>query len=162
MPITKDQLFEKFDELEIKTTTVEHQALHSVEESQALRGQIPGGHTKNLFLKCKKGSLWLIVALETTKVDLKMLFKTLQTGRFSFGSSDLLYETLGVYPGSVTPFALINDKSGDVQVVLDLNMMKFDVLNFHPLENTFTTSIKRDDLVKFLEEIEHSPKILEL
>ncbi len=162
MPTTKDELFEYFDQLGIETITYEHEALHTVEASQALRGQIPGGHTKNLFLKSKKQDLWLVVALETTQVDLKTLHKVLETGRFSFGRPELLFETLGVRPGSVTPFSLINDTKLKVQVVLDKGMMAYELLNFHPLENRYTTTISRDNLVKFIEATGHQPLFLDL
>ena len=116
-----------------------------------MRGQIPGGHTKNLFLRDKKYALYLVVALEDAEIELKGLHRQLgASGRFSFGSADLLREVLGVEPGAVTPFGAINDTQGRVTVVLDAAMMEHDTLNYHPLVNTMTTSIARDDLVKFL------------
>ena len=114
-----------------------------------MRGQIPGGHTKNLFLRDKKHALFLVVAEEDAEIDLKGLHRLLgASGRFSFGSSDLLREVWGVEPGAVTPFGAINDTAGRVTVVLDAAMMEHATLNFHPLVNTMTTSIARDDLVK--------------
>ena len=118
MPATPDDLFAFLDRLGIAHQTVTHPPLFTVEESQALRGQIPGGHTKNLFLKDKKGTLFLVVALEDALIDLKSLHRRLgATGRFSFGSADLMHQTLGVVPGSVTPFGLINDTGVQVTVV---------------------------------------------
>jgi Ala-tRNA(Pro) deacylase len=160
MPTTPEQLFAALDALGIAHKTVKHPPLFTVEQSQALRGQIPGGHTKNLFLRDKKQELYLVVALEDAAIDLKGLHRLLgATGRFSFGSSDLLREVWGVEPGAVTPFGAINDIQGRVTVVLDTAMMEQETLNYHPLVNTMTTSIKRDDLVKFLESTGHLPRI---
>src|ERR1700694_3038640 len=119
MPATPDELFAFLDRLGIAHRTATHPALFTVEQSRALRGQIPGGHTKNLFLKDKKGALFLISALEDAVIELKSLHNHLGAARFSFGSADLLRETLGVEPGAVTPFAAINDKAGRIGIVLD-------------------------------------------
>jgi Ala-tRNA(Pro) deacylase len=160
METTPDQLFAALDALGIAHSTIKHPPLFTVEQSQALRGQIPGGHTKNLFLRDKKYELYLVVAEEDAAIDLKGLHRLLgANGRFSFGSADLLREVWGVEPGAVTPFGAINDRAGRVTVVLDAAMMAHDTLNFHPLVNTMTTSIKRDDLVKFLVSTGHEPRI---
>jgi Ala-tRNA(Pro) deacylase len=160
MPLTPDELFAALDRLGIPHRTVKHPPLFTVEQSRALRGQIPGGHTKNLFLRDKKHAIYLVVALENSEIDLKSLHRRLgASGRFSFGSSDLMQEVLGVAPGAVTPFGVINDNEGRVTVVLDAPMMEHATLNYHPLDNTMTTSIARDDLVKFLESTGHSPRI---
>ena len=160
MPKTPDQLFAALDALAIKHTTVKHPPLFTVEQSRALRGQIPGGHTKNLFLRDKKHALFLVVAEEEADIDLKGLHRLLgANGRFSFGSSDLLREVWGVEPGAVTPFGAMNDTAGRVTVVLDKAMLAHATLNFHPLVNTMTTSIARDDLIRFLESTGHSPRI---
>ncbi len=160
MTATSDDLFAFLDRLGIKHASVRHAPLFTVEQSRALRGTIPGGHTKNLFLKDKKGALFLVVALEDDAIDLKGLHRLLDaSGRFSFGSPELLRETLGVEPGSVTPFGAMNDAARRVQVVLDAAMMRHDLLNYHPLINTMTTSIGGDDLVRFLEATGHPPRI---
>jgi Ala-tRNA(Pro) deacylase len=160
MSKTPDQLFVALDALGIKYSTVKHPPLFTVEQSRNLRGQIAGGHTKNLFLRDKKYAIYLVVTLEDADIDLKGLHRQLgATGRFSFGSADLMREVLGVEPGSVTPFGAINDTAGRVSVVLDSAMMEHETLNYHPLVNTMTTSIKRDDLVKFLESTGHIPRI---
>ena len=160
MPANPDQLFAALDALAIKYTTVKHPPLFTVEQSRALRGQIPGGHTKNLFLRDKKHALFLVVAEEEADIDLKGLHRLLgANGRFSFGSSDLLREVWGVEPGAVTPFGAMNDTAGRVTVVLDHAMLAHATLNFHPLVNTMTTSIARDDLIRFLESTGHSPRI---
>ena len=160
MAAAPDELFAYLDRLSIGHKTVSHPPLFTVEESRALRGQIPGAHTKNLFLRDKKGAAFLVVALEDAAIELKSLHRRLgASGRFSFGSAALMAELLGVEPGSVTPFAAINDTACRVAVVLDAAMMAREVLNFHPLRNTATTTIARDGLVKFLEATGHRPRI---
>jgi Ala-tRNA(Pro) deacylase len=160
MTTTPDQLLAYLDSLGIKHSTVKHPPLFTVEQSRALRGQIPGAHTKNLFLRDKKYAIYLVVALENAEIDLKGLHRQLDAnGRFSFGASDLLREVWGVEPGAVTPFGAINDRDGRVTVVLDAAMMEYETLNYHPLVNTMTTAIARDDLVKFLEATGHRPRI---
>ena len=160
MPASPEDLFAFLDRLGIKHSTVTHPPLFTVEQSRALRGQIPGGHTKNLFLKDKKDAIFLVVALEDARIDLKSLHRRLEAnGRFSFGSPRLLQELWGVPPGAVTPFGAINDTEGRVTVVLDAAMMQHEVLNYHPLVNTRTTTIARADLIKFLEATGHLPRI---
>ena len=160
MPKSPAELFAALDALSITHTTVKHPPLFTVEQARGLRGKVPGGHTKNLFLRDKKSVLYLVVALEDALIELKGLHRLLGAiGRFSFGSADLLREVWGVAPGSVTPFGAINDAEGRVTVVLDAAMMEHELLNYHPLDNTMTTSIKREDLVKFLESTGHPPRI---
>src|SRR6476659_5894192 len=147
MPATPDELFAALDRLGIAHPTVSHPPLFTVEQSQSLRGSIAGGHTKNLFLRDKKGALYLVTALEDAAIELKSLHRRLgAAGRFSFGSAELLGEAPGVAPGAVTPFAAINDTAGRVRVVLDAALMAHAVINCHPLVNTMTTPIARDDL----------------
>ena len=161
MPATPDDLFAFLDRLGIAHRTAAHPPLFTVEQSQALRGTIPGAHTKNLFLRDKKGALFLVTALEDAVIELKSLHRLLgASGRFSFGSAALLLETLGVEPGAVTPFAALNDTQARVSVVLDAAMMGHALLNYHPLRNTMTTAIARDDLVRFLDATGHPPRIL--
>ncbi len=162
MPITRDQLFHRLDQLAIKTTTVEHAAVFTVEESDRLHRDITGGHTKNLFLKDAKGGLWLIVAEAHAIVDLKLLHKVLGAPRFSFGNADLLESVLGVSPGSVTALAVVNDTEQRVSVVVDRTLMGYEKINCHPLTNTATTSIGRDDLIKFMRASGHEPRMIAL
>lgn len=160
MTSTPDQLFAYLDSLGIAHPTVSHPPLFTVEQSQALRGKIPGGHTKNLFLRDKKQAVYLVTTLEDAVIDLKGLHRVLgASGRFSFGSTELLQELLGVAPGSVTPFGVINDSAARVTMVLDAALMEHAIINAHPLTNTMTTSIAREDLVKFLEATGHPPRI---
>jgi Ala-tRNA(Pro) deacylase len=160
MPATPADLFAYLDRLGIAHTTVTHAPLFTVEQSRALRGQIAGGHTKNLFLADKKGALFLVSALEDAAIDLKSLHGRLGASRFSFGSPDLMRATLGIEPGAVTPFAAINDTAGRVAVVLDAAMMRHERINFHPLDNAMTTAIARDDLVRFLTATGHPPRLM--
>jgi Ala-tRNA(Pro) deacylase len=162
MAATPADLFAFLDSLGIAHASVSHPPLFTVEQSQALRGAIPGGHTKNLFLKDKRGSLFLVTALEDARIDLKRLHLRLDAGRLSFGAAELLQEVWGVPPGAVTPFGAINDLAGRVTVALDTAMMQRDMLNFHPLDNTMTTTIASGDLVRFLEAAGHTPRILAL
>ncbi len=162
MPATRDDLFERLASLGIAVTTVEHPAVFTVEESAALHRQIPGGQTKNLFLKDAKDNLWLVVAESHTPVDLKALHKQLGSARFSFGKPELLLEVLGVTPGSVTALAVINDTAGRVSVVVDAALMRYGHINCHPLVNTATTSVPRDGLLAFLRDTGHEPRIVAL
>lgn len=156
-------LFALFARLGIQTTTHEHPAVFTVAESRHVKESIPGGHTKNLFLKDKKGRLFLVVALGDAVIDLKRLHELIgASGRLSFGSAELLEEVWGVRPGSVTPFGALFDTALRVTVVLDRAMLEHDILNYHPLENTATTSIHRDDLIRFLQATGHPPVIVAL
>ncbi len=160
MPASRADLFAMLDRLGAKTATTEHPPLHTVEESQALRGEIAGGHTKNLFLKDKKDQVFLVVAEEDAAIDMKSLHKRIGSARLSFGKPELLMELLGVVPGSVTPFGVINDSAGRVSVILDAALLRHTQLNFHPLENVATTTIGRDDFLAFLRHAGHAPQVL--
>ena len=160
MPATRQDLLARLAVLGIATRTVDHEAVFTVAESARLAPELPGGHTKNLFLKDRKGALFLVVALGRAHIDLKSLHRVLGCDRLSFGKPELLMEVLGVPPGSVTPFALINDTACRVTVVLDAGMMCHETLNFHPLENTASTNIKRDDLEAFIRACGHEPRAI--
>jgi len=162
MPASRQDLFARLAELGIETHTVEHPPVFTVAESSQLEREMPGAHTKNLFLKDVDGALFLVVAMTTTRVDLKTLAKTLRTGRFSFGKPELLLTTLGVPPGSVTVLAVINDPGQRVSIVVDAELMQHDTINCHPLENTATTSIARDDLLRFIRACGHQPRVVAL
>ncbi|MER0239701.1 prolyl-tRNA synthetase associated domain-containing protein [Fulvimarina sp. MAC8] len=150
MAMTRGDLMEFFAEHDIVVTTVDHPALFTVEESRAVRGEIPGAHTKNLFLKDKKGKIFLVVAEEETDVALKTLHKRIGgSGRLSFASADQMRELLGVEPGSVTAFGVVNDNDHVVNVVLDESLGAYDIVNGHPLTNTATTSLRYEDLLRF-------------
>jgi Ala-tRNA(Pro) deacylase len=161
-PCTRQDLFDHLAELAIETRTVEHEPMFTVADSSKLERELPGAHTKNLFLKDEDGLLFLVVALASTRVDLKRLAKMLPAGRFSFGKPELLLETLGVLPGSVTAFAVINDRRQRVHLIFDAELLKHDTINCHPLDNTATTNIARDDLLRFIRDCGHEPRILTL
>ena len=161
MVMTRDGLLARLDDLGIATETFDHAPVFTVEEARIHCGHLPGGHCKSLFLKDKKGRLWLIVALDSQPIDLKSLSKALGAARLSFGKPDLLHETLGVTPGSVTPFALINDVALRVSVVLDAAMMAMDKLNYHPLTNEATTAITPQGLHELIVSFGHRPRIFD-
>jgi Ala-tRNA(Pro) deacylase len=162
MPKSPDELFARLTELGIETKTYTHPPLFTVEESQRLRGDLPGGHCKSLFFKDKKDKYWLVVTLEDRPVDIKQLEGRLGSARLSFARPERLMEVLGVIPGSVTPFALINDNERQVTVILDKQMLDRDPLNYHPLHNAATTAIAPADLLSFIKACGHEPRIVEL
>ena len=157
-----DGLIAYLEGLGIATTTVTHPPLYTVEDSKALRGHLAGGHCKNLFLRNKKGHMWLVVCPEDLVLDLKNLGDRIGAGRVSFGSPERLMAHLGVLPGAVTPFAVINDADRRVHVVLDESLMAESLLNFHPLVNDQTTAIAPADLMKFFDAVDHRPVVISL
>jgi Ala-tRNA(Pro) deacylase len=157
----RQALFVKLDELTIGHTTHEHRAVFTVEESAEIKRNLPGGHTKNLFLKDKQGQLFLISALGDTSIPVNKLHRVLECKRLSFGKPDLLFEHLGVLPGSVTFFSIMNDLENQVKLVLDKALFDHDIVNFHPMENTATTAVNSDDLLTFAKAVDHDPVILD-
>src|SRR3990167_1862350 len=155
--LSPQQLFAKLDALGIAQHTVEHRPVFTVEEAKALRGNLPGHHIKNLFLRNKKEEMWLVGALEDRAVDLQRLGEALGAGRLSFGSPDRLRRHLGVEPGSVTPFALVNDEARVVRLALDRSLIEGGPVNAHPLVNTMTTAITPADLLRLFEATGHTP-----
>lgn len=163
MPKTPDDLFALLDTLGIGVTTKSHPPLFTVADSQSMRGEIEGGHTKNLFLKDKKDSYFLVTVQEDAAVDLKQIHHLIgASSRVSFGKPEALMELLGVVPGSVSIFGLVNDGAGKVKVVLDSALMQNELINAHPLTNEATTTIARDDLLKFVAATGHEPVILKV
>jgi Ala-tRNA(Pro) deacylase len=162
-PVTPDELLARLGALGIRTTTHAHPPVFTVEEAQAHKGDLPGAHTKNLFLRDKKGRMWLLVAAHDREVDLRAVAASLgASGRLSFGSEERLMRYLGVTPGSVTPFAVVNDHGGAVTVVLDAGLRELELWNAHPLDNARTTAIRREDLLRALEAWGHPPSWVEL
>ena len=155
------QLLDRLTALGIAHRTVEHPPVFTVEQAKALRGDLPGHHIKNLFLRNKKEEMWLVEALEARPVDLRRLGDELGAGRLSFGSPDRLRRTLGVEPGSVTPLALINDEARVVRLALDRGLAEGGPINAHPLVNSMTTSLSPGDLLRFLEATGHPPRWLD-
>ncbi len=162
MAVTSEQLFERLAGLGIATKTTHHPPLHTVAESQSLRGELPGGHVKNLFLRDKKRRLWLVTVLEDRPIDLKALRRRIGAqGTLSFGSAELLAEVLGVEAGAVTPFGVINDTERRVTVILDRALLARDPVNCHPLVNHMTTAIAPDALLRFLDACGHRAQIVD-
>ncbi|MFO1112860.1 MAG: YbaK/EbsC family protein [Rhodospirillales bacterium] len=161
-PATEAELFARLQQLGLPVATHRHPPVFTVAEARMLRGALPGQHTKNLFLKDKKGVLWLVVADEERAVDLKALRHRIGAAPLSFASAEVLRARLGVEPGSVTPFALINDAQAAVRVVLDAGIMAADILGFHPLANTATTAISPDGLIAFIRSCGHEPLLVAL
>ena len=155
------QLFARLDALGIAHRTVEHPPVFTVEQAKALRGDLPGHHIKNLFLRNRKEEMWLVVALEDRAVDLKRLGEVLGAGKLSFGSPDRLRRTLGVEPGSVTPLALANDTAGAVRLALDRGLADGQPVNAHPLVNTMTTALSLDGLHRLFAATGHEPRWLD-
>lgn len=163
MPKSKEDLLAFLSELGIDVTTVSHPPLHTVADSQALRGEISGGHTKNLFLRDRKERLFLLTVGEEAEIDLKQIHTVIgASGKVSFGKPEQLMAHLGVTPGAVTAFGVVNDVEGVVTIVFDEALMEHDVINAHPLTNDATTSISRDDLLRFVRATGHEPLILKL
>ena len=160
-PKTPADLFAFFDAHGIAHSTLEHPAVFRVEEGQEIKAALPGAHTKNLFLKDAKDQLWLISALGETRIDLKRLPATIGSARLSFGREEVLYDALGVRPGSVTLFALINDEARRVSVVLDKALFAHETVNFHPLTNTATTAVSQDGMMAFLSALGVRPQIVD-
>ena len=157
----RDRLLAWMGERGIDQTTHDHPAVFRVEEGLELKAAMPGAHTKNLFLKDKKGRLWLVSARQDTAIDLKSLHRVIGADRLSFGNEALLYETLGVRPGSVTALGLINDADRRVTFVLDRRLAEAEIVNFHPLTNTATTCLTHAAFRRFLAEIGREPIVVD-
>ena len=147
---TPERLLKALADLGLKTSTLYHEAVFRVGEGDDIKAGLPGAHTKNLFLKDDKGQLWLISAEQSTAINLKTLPKVIGSGRLSFGSEERLYAALGVRPGSVTALALINDAEKKVKFLLDKALYDADLVNFHPLTNTATTTLSQLDFRTFI------------
>src|SRR3569833_2052743 len=156
-----EALFAFLDAHGIAHRTLEHPAVFRVDEGHDIKAALPGGHTKNLFLKDGKGQLWLVCALGETRIDLKKLPDVIGAARLSFGSAELMQEVLGVAPGSVTLFALINDAGRRIKLVLDSAMLKPEPINFHPLTNTATTAISQEGLRAFLKALDITAQVVD-
>ncbi len=162
VPATSANLFDRLSDLGIDTQTVDHPPAFTVEDGEEHVGDLPGVHTKNLFLCDAKKKMWLITAPWDRDINLKALPPVIGSKRLSFGSADRLMRVLGVTPGSVSPFCLINDHDHQVEMVLDAWMVEQEVINAHPLINTQTTSIAMHDLLKFIRACGHEPLIVDL
>lgn len=163
MPATPEELFALLDKLGIKTATISHEAVFTVAESDKLHREVEGGHTKNLFVKDKKDNYFLIVAEASAQIPINRVHPLIGAkSRVSFANAERLMEFLGVEPGSVTAFAPMNDHGNRVKVIIDAPLLRHDAINCHPLKNTMTTTISRQDLLNFLEHVAHVPEIVDL
>ncbi len=162
MPLTPEELLARLDAAGIATSTVHHPPVFTVEEAKRHRGELAGGHVKNLFLRNKKGAMWLVVAAEDRPIDLKQLGARLGIGNLSFASPERLATYLGVIPGAVTPFAVVNDTGLAVGVILDRELLAHERVHCHPLTNAMTTAIAPADLIAFLGSTGHAPRIEDL
>jgi len=162
IPTKPDSLLKLLDELGISYELHHHEAAFTVRESAHLKDHIAGVHCRNLFLRDKKKAMFLVVAANETEIDLKKLENLLGSARLSFGSAERLWEHLGIYPGAVCPFTVINDPDHHVKVVLDASIMPHGLMNVHPLDNTKTVSVSPQDLLKFFVHTGHEPLILDL
>jgi len=162
LPTSPAQLLQRLADLGLTCETTTHPPVFTVEESKAHRGTLDGGHCKNLFMKDKKGQLWLLVCDEDRQIDPKVIRHVIGAAHLSFGKPELLFEVLGVEPGSVTPFSAINDTKKQVNVVIDASLMDHAAIHFHPLINTMTTRIKPADLVSFLAAVHQPPAVVNL
>ncbi len=162
LPTSPESLMAQLESLEIDYVLHSHEAVYTVEESEKIDADIPGTHCRNLFLRDKKKKNFLVVLQNATEVDIKKLPAVIGSDRLSFGSADRLWEYLGVRPGSVCPFSIVNDTEGQVKIFLDKSMMETDLVNYHPLLNTMTVSLKPADLIKFIESTGHEAHIVDL
>lgn len=162
-PKTDKDLFQFLDGLGIAHSTKEHAPVFTVAESVALRDEIPGGHTKNLFVKDKKDNYFLMTVEEHATIDLKTIHTVIgAASKVSFGKPEKLMEYLGVIPGAVTAFGVINDTGRQVTMIVDADLMEYDTINCHPLRNDATTSIGSKDLLRFIEATGHEPLVLKV
>lgn len=162
MPTAPEELLARLDSLGIPYALHHHKAFFTVAEGLEAERDMEGVHCRNLFLRDKRGAMFLVSAANETLIDLKKLSDLLGCGRLSFGSPERLWTYLGVRPGSVCPYAIINDTGGVVTQILDAYMMKGELVNFHPLVNTMTIGVKPDDLVKFIRDTGHEPRVVDL
>lgn len=160
-PFDRHRLLAWMAERGIDQTTRDHPAVFRVEEGLELKAAMPGAHTKNLFLKDKKGRLWLISACQDTSVDLKRAPAVIGSDRLSFGNETLMWQTLGVRPGSVTALGLINDVERRVTFVLDRRLWDAEVVNFHPLTNTATTALSQAAFRQILTALGREPIVVD-
>ncbi len=162
LPTTPEILLARFDAMGIVYTLHRHKAVYTVAESEAVDADIPGTHCRNLLLRDNKKRNFLVCLQNSTIIDIKKLADVIGSGKLSFGSAERLWEYLGVRPGSVCPYSIVNDTNNEVNIFLDASMMNDDILNFHPLINTMTVSVAPKDLVRFIESTGHTPHIVDL
>ncbi len=162
LPTKPEELLQLLDDLHLKYKVYAHEPIFTVEEGLHLKENIPGVHCRNLFLRDKKKKMFLVVAANETEIDLKKLPELIDSGRLSFGSSDRLWENLGIRQGSVNPFCIVNDTENNVRIILDAHMMTQPLVNYHPMDNAQTIGLSPDDLLAFIKSTGHVPEIVDL
>ena len=162
LPASPEELLKILENLRIGFEIHHHEPIFTVAEGEHLKAAIPGTHCRNLFVRDKKEQMFLIVAANETLIDMKKLSDVLQCGRLSFGSPDRLWKHLGIRPGSVCPFCIVNDKDKQVRIMLDQQMMQAARINVHPLDNAMTVGLSPADLIRFIEHVGHKPEIVDL
>ena len=160
-PLTAEQVIAALNKLDIENSTITHAPMRTVEDSVALREGVPGGYSKNLFLRNKKGIMVVVTMLEDRQVNLAALGELLKMGKLSFASPERLMQYLGVIPGAVTPLAVINDKDVVVTAVLDKALLAKDPLHFHPCDNKKTTTINTAGLLKYMQAYHNEPLVVD-
>ena len=162
IPTGPDKLFEVLKRLGVDYTLHRHAPIFTVEEGEPLKAAIPGLHCRNLFVRDNKEKMFLVVAANETRIDLKKLSAVLGCGRLSFGSADRLWTYLGIRQGSVNPFCVVNDTQLQVRIILDQHMMQGAIVNYHPMDNAMTIGLSPQDLIRFIEDTGHKPEIVDL
>lgn len=162
LPTSKEQLTSHLDGINIAYKLYEHEPIFTVEQGKHLKESIPGTHCRNLFLRDKKKAMFLVVAANETKIDLKKLPDLLGSKRLSFGSAERLWDNLGIRQGSVNPFCIINDTDDQITMILDASMMDKPLVNYHPMDNALTVGLTPQELISFIESINHNYKIVDL
>ena len=160
LPTTPESLIDKLESLNVVFTSHHHPPLRTVEDSKKYRDNMSGTHVKNLYLRDKKKRNYLIVAEEDRVIDLKSLHAIIGSDRLSFGSADRLFEMLGVRPGAVSPFTLINDPEHQVSLSIDAELMMAERLYFHPLVNDMTLGVTPEGLSRFLAATGHQAQLI--
>ncbi|PCJ99529.1 MAG: DNA-binding protein [Zetaproteobacteria bacterium] len=162
LPTTSDALLKNLKSLDVSYSLHTHEPIFTVEEGIHLKASIPGIHCRNLFLRDKKKKMFLVVAANETKIDLKKLSSVIDCGRISFGSAERLWDNLGIRQGSVNPFCIMNDKNMQVRIILDKYMMDQPLVNFHPMDNAMTIGLSPADLIRFIEDTDHRAEVFDL
>lgn len=162
LPTTPQALMDKLKDLGIAFTLHHHRAVFTVAEAMEVERGMEGAQCRNLFLRDKKKNNFLVVLRNETEVDIKKLQPLIGADKLSFGSPDRLWEYLGVRPGSVCPYAIVNDVGQNVQIFLDKSMLESSLVNYHPLINTMTIGTKPEDLLRFIESTGHTPHVIDL
>lgn len=160
---TAKQLLNALETLGVEHQTTTHEALYTVDQAKEVAYDEPGAHTKNLFLRNKKGRMFLLVVESDHRVDLRGLRDKLNVpgGQFAFASTERLGLYLGVVPGSVSPLAVYNDHECAVQVLIQRTLLEHEWIYLHPCRNTHSTRLRTHDLLEILNSWKHPVTVLD-